>query len=493
MSNDDEKAKASEPGAWPAEPWKAHAPNQPLEMSGFGTEAGAPADETPTPPVWAPPQPQSGEWQQPSAWPRPPAPPVWPPQPQGWPPQPQGWQQPAPSWPPQPQPSWPPQPAPSWPPDTSMGSLTPRRSSSWYSQILALVAACLIAFSGGMVFDHLVFPTQSTAGPNTGATGTYSPLQGSSLYDEALQIVRADYVGRANVTDQQLLYGSIKGMVQALGDTGHSVFLTPEEYQAFQTSLSGQVAGIGVFISSTGELKVNRVLPGSPAEAGGIKAGDLITAVDGVSAADWTYTQLASKIRGKAGTSVKVTVVHAGSTTPVDITMIRANVNVPLVSWGMVPGTKIADIALAEFSDGASKELLAAIEAAKAAGATSIIFDLRGNPGGYASEAQQVASEFLKSGNVYLTEDANGRRTEVPVDTSQTRTDLPMVVLVDHDSASSSEIVAGALQDAGRAKVVGVATVGTGTVLQKYVLSDGSALFLGVEYWLTPNGRRSSA
>jgi carboxyl-terminal processing protease len=174
----------------------------------------------------------------------------------------------------------------------------------------------------------------------------------------------------------------------------------------------------------------------------------------------------------------------------VDITLTRANIDVPLTEWGMVPGTKIADIVLTEFSTGAADQVQTDIADAQKAGATSIILDLRGNPGGYAEEAQAVASEFLSSGIVYIQQDANGNNTDVGVDTSRTHTDLPMVVLVNHESASSAEIVAGALQDSGRARIVGVSTFGTGTVLQTFNLSDGSVIILGTSWWLTPHGHK---
>jgi carboxyl-terminal processing protease len=232
------------------------------------------------------------------------------------------------------------------------------------------------------------------------------------------------------------------------------------------------------------------VIPGAPAAAAGVKAGDFITAVDGVSTSTMTFDQLGSKIRGSAGTQVTITVIHLGTTSPVDLTMTRANVTVPLATWAMVPGTHVADIALSEFSTGAADQLQTDITAATSAGATSIILDLRGNPGGYAAEAQDVASEFLTSGVVYIQQDAKGNNTSIDVNTGRTHTNVPLVVLVDHDSASSSEIVAGALQDHGRAKIVGVNTFGTGTVLEPFQLSDGSVIILGTAWWLTPNGHR---
>jgi len=368
------------------------------------------------------------------------------------------------------------------------GDVAARRRSR-LPGFLAVIAACLIAFSGGMVVDHTFYPaTVSSSGQPASAP---SAFPGLALYDEALQIVKDHFVGRASVTDQQLLYGAISGMVDALGDTGHSTFLTPSEYAAFEASLSADVAGIGVVISGNNNaFTVVKVIAGSPAAGGGMKVGDTITAVNGTSTAGLSIDALSTLIRGKAGTKVTVTVLHLGSTTPVDITMTRANVTVPLAEWGMVPGTHVADIALAEFSTGAADQLWTDITAAQKAGATSLILDLRGNPGGYASEAQEVASEFLSSGVVYIQQDASGNDTDVKVDTSRPHTNLPLVVLVDHDSASSAEIVAGALQDNNRARIVGVPTFGTATVLQEFKLSDGSVIILGTSWWLTPDGHK---
>jgi carboxyl-terminal processing protease len=359
-------------------------------------------------------------------------------------------------------------------------------------QILILIAACLLSFSGGLVVDHVAF------GPGTSATsaqstdnGSGSSLQGSGLYEEALQVIRENFVGRSSLTDQQLLYGSIRGLVDSLGDTGHSVFLTPDEYQALQRSLGATVVGIGVVMSNSGgSLTIDKVVAGSPAATAGLKPGDLITAVDGVSTTGMTIDQVGPRIRGPEGTTVKITVVRSGSATPLDFTITRAQIAVPLVEWGIVPGTHVADIALAQFDSGASDQLKTAMNAATTAGATSIVLDLRSNPGGYASEATSVASQFLTDGVVYIEQDASGNNNSIRVDTSQPHTNLPLVVLVDHNSASSSEIVAGALQDSGRAKVVGVATFGTGTVLQQFQLSDGSVVILGTKYWLTPSGHK---
>jgi carboxyl-terminal processing protease len=476
------QAPAPGPQAQPAFP--GHAPGAAVPPSwGPGPDAG-PSWQGPS--GWQQPPP----WQQPQQWQQP----VW--RQQGWQGgqwQQAGWQQPGPQpgWPPSPQgqiPGLTPQPMPWRPPADSASSGT--RRPSRLPLILSVIAACLISFSGGMVFDHFVVaPTTTVTAQPTADTGTAASMP--ALYQQAQQIIKKYFVGRDSVTDQQLLYGALRGMVEALGDTGHSVFLTPSEYQAYQASLSATVAGIGVLMSdNSGALVITKVLAGTPAAAVGIKAGDQITAVDGVSTSGWTLDQLGSKVRGAPGTIVKITVTRAGASAPIDFTITRAQVSVPLVGWGMIPGTGIADIVLVEFSTGASDQVAAAIATAKKAGATSIILDLRGNPGGYASEAVDVASQFIASGTVYVEEDANGKQTKVNVNPQVTSNGLPMTVVVDHGSASSSEIVAGALQDRGRAKIVGVATYGTGTVLQKFTLDDGSVIFLGTADWLTPNGHR---
>ena len=156
----------------------------------------------------------------------------------------------------------------------------------------------------------------------------------------------------------------------------------------------------------------------------------------------------------------------------------------------MVPGTRTALIRLDQFSSGAADDVMAVLKEIRAAGADRIVLDLRGNPGGYVNEADAIASQFLKSGLVFIERDAERQGDTHDVAAGRLATDLPLVVLVDAGTASSSEIVSGALQDAGRAQIVGVKTYGTGTVLGEFALSDGSALRVGTVEWLTPEGRQ---
>jgi carboxyl-terminal processing protease len=246
--------------------------------------------------------------------------------------------------------------------------------------------------------------------------------------------------------------------------------------------------GVGAVLDMQNNVAtVVRVIPGSPAEKAGLRAGESIVRVDGASVSGATLDQVVAKVRGPAGTSVTLGLQDPDGSSR-DLTIVRAQLDIPLVSWAMAPGTKDAVIRLESFSTGASKDTVAAIKAARAAGAVGIVLDLRANPGGYVNEAVDVASQFVASGVVYISEDRSGTPVPHEVAGGGIATDIPLVVLVDGETASAAEIVTGAIQDAGRAKVVGETTYGTGTVVGTFPLSDGSAVTIGTERWLTPKG-----
>jgi carboxyl-terminal processing protease len=310
------------------------------------------------------------------------------------------------------------------------------------------------------------------------------------IFWQALELIRHNYVGRADVTDQQLTYGAIRGMMEALGDTGHSVFLTPEQVQAEQHALGGNVVGIGVLLGQrSGAVVILSVVDGGPAQQAGLRAGDQISAIDGQDVSTLTPDDIALRVRGDAGTTVKLTISRPSTGETLDFTIVRAEVRFPAASWALVPGTDIGLLRLIEFSTGSADDLKAARDAAVAAGAHSLILDLRGNPGGYVDQAVDVASLFLHGKTVYIRELADGERIPVATNNDIPSTDLPMVLLVDENTASSAEIVAGAIASAGRGEIIGQTTFGTGTVLLGYDLADGSAIRLAFERWLTPDGQ----
>lgn len=309
------------------------------------------------------------------------------------------------------------------------------------------------------------------------------------LFWEALRLVKEHYVDRDALGDQNLTYGAIRGMVDALGDTGHSIFLTPQDLAAERDALEGRLTGIGAFLGErAGRPVIISVISGGPAARAGLRAGDIIEAVDGRSTERLRPEQIAARVRGEAGTQVTLTVLHRGATEAVDVTVTRERFEVPAVTWTMVPGTTIADIRLIQFSSSAEEAVTDGLRQALDQGATGIVLDLRGNPGGLVEEAVGIASQFLREGVVYRRQDTSGATAPVEVRPGGIAHDIPLVVLVDQGSASSSEILAGAIQGNDRGPVIGTQTFGTGTVLNTFELSDGSAVRVGVERWLTPDG-----
>ncbi len=353
--------------------------------------------------------------------------------------------------------------------------------------------ALVVTFSAGIGVGRLVAPfgaaTGTTSNPASGPAPS-APTE-FGLIKEAWDTVHEKYVARDELNDQELIYGAIEGMTEAVGDTGHTDFMTPEEREERNDALSGSYVGIGVRIDETDEglPRVTSVFAASPAEAAGLKPDDVIVEVDGQQTIDHSIDEVAGWVRGEAGTTVELKIRRSDGTEQT-LSIVRADVPIEPVTWALVPGSKTALIRLEQFSTGAADDMVKALKDARAAGADRIVLDLRGNPGGYVNEAVGVASQFLSSGLVYIERNAEGDRTEHPVSPDGVATDLPVVVLVDGTTASSSEIVSGALQDAGRAKIVGETTFGTGTVLGEFVLSDGSSLRIGTVEWLTPEGRR---
>jgi carboxyl-terminal processing protease len=357
----------------------------------------------------------------------------------------------------------------------------------WFGLIILIVISVLLvgSFSAGVWVDRQVLAIGSTSVnvPN----GT---TQSFDLISQAWNIIRDNYVDRANVANKQLAYGAISGMVDSLGDTGHSRFLSPEMVTAEHDMTSGQFEGIGVEVQmKDGHVVVVAPIDGTPAQKAGIHAGQIFMKVDGKDVSSMSLSDIVSLVLGPAGTHVKVTLMDPTSGESQTYDLVRARIHVNSVTWSMLPGTTIAQIRIADFSQGTTDELKKALGDIQTQNATGLILDLRNDPGGLLSEAIGVTSQFLGQGNVLLEKDAQGNTTPIPIESGGVALDIPMVVLINQGTASAAEIVAGALQDAQRAQLVGETTFGTGTVLSEFNLSDNSALLLATVEWLTPNGR----
>jgi len=356
---------------------------------------------------------------------------------------------------------------------------------------IAILMICLFAigFVAGRIFQT-----------NKGAiTNVFSGKADVSfqLYWDVWDLMHNKYVDSSKVDDQNMLYGSIKGMVDSFGDAA-TVFLDPTETEAFNEASEGKLfQGIGAELGYDSDKNIIVVTPleGSPAKAAGIKVGDHILSIDGVDiTTDQTIYDVVAKIRGESGTKVKLEILHDGAATPIELEITRSEITVPSMSVSYVGTDK--DIALFKvnrFTDSSYSEWQKnwddSVESILNSGVKKMILDLRGNPGGYFDAAIYAADDFIDTGKVLAKEqDSDGKVEEFNSTKGGKLVDMEVVVLVDGGSASASEILSGALQQSGRATIIGDKTYGKGTAQSVLNLSDGSTLHVTILKWLLPDG-----
>ncbi|MCX6812041.1 MAG: S41 family peptidase [Candidatus Berkelbacteria bacterium] len=310
-----------------------------------------------------------------------------------------------------------------------------------------------------------------------------------SLFWQAWNKVRQMYVGDSD--PQKMVFGAISGMVAALGDP-YTDFFDPTTNQQFSSDLSGQFEGIGAeLIMKDGAITVVAPLSGSPAEKAGIKAKDIISEIDGTSTAEMTVDDAVGKIRGTAGTEVKLKIIRANETAPLDFTITRAKIQIDSVTYQQinVSGKKIGLLKVNQFGDDTQTLAEKYAKQIKSDDDTGVILDLRNNPGGYLDGAVSFANLFLTKGKVVVSEvDKNGQKQEYKTDTDPVLGNIPLVVLVNGGSASAAEIVTGAFKDFARAETIGEKTFGKGSVQAVEPLAGGAALKVTIAKWLTPLG-----
>ncbi len=335
---------------------------------------------------------------------------------------------------------------------------------------LLLVVSLALSFGAGCVFSRQT-----------------APSQGMDVIEQAWGFIFSDYVDREKLDTTTLSQAAIKGMVEALDDP-YTSYLDAETYQLSLSSLEGKFEGIGTHIAIRNEqLTIIAPIADSPAARAGIKAGDIVLEIDGRSTSGMSLDEAALTIRGPKGTSVTLLVLHQGETEPVEIEIVRAEIEVSSVRFEM--REDIAYIRITQFSVRTDEELYPVLQSITQEAATGIILDLRSNPGGPLETAVDVASHFLKEGVVVNVVDNEGNRTIHEVRPDALATDLPLIILVDGYSASGSEVLVGALQDYERATIAGTKTFGKGSVNILRQLKDGSGLYITSGRWLTPNGR----
>jgi carboxyl-terminal processing protease len=342
-----------------------------------------------------------------------------------------------------------------------------------------------ILYAAGLA---LAFALGAIVSPVTTLAQTARPEL--AAFWKAWDLAHEKFVYRDALVPEKMVQGAIRGMIDALGDDGHTRYLSPDDVKLERSSQRGRYDGIGAEVNIRGGRPIIVApIEGSPAERAGLRAGDAVIAVDGQDVSSVSLSELVEKVRGPRGSTVVLTVVRPNESTGVDVPIQRGEIRVTAVTWTMVPGVPVAHIRINRFAATTTEELKTAIAGARAGGAEALVLDLRNNPGGLLNQAVSSVSQFLGDGDVLLEEGADGQRKSYPVQAGGLAVDLPMVVVINGGSASASEIFAGAMQDYGRAKVVGEKSFGTGTVLSPQDLPDGSQLYLGVAQWLTPKGR----
>jgi carboxyl-terminal processing protease len=313
-----------------------------------------------------------------------------------------------------------------------------------------------------------------------------SPYRGLGIVGQVWDIIFQDYVDKDQLDAEALAQGAVRGMVEALDDP-YTAYLDAAAYELSQKSLEGKFEGIGAHVAAEdGQVVVISPVADSPADRAGIRAGDVILEVDGRSTEGLSLVEVVLLVRGPKGTAVSLLILHEGDTEPELIEIVRAEVELPSVRFEM--RGEIAYINITTFSERTAEELSPVLEEVDQQ-AQGIILDLRSNAGGLLDSVIAVASFFLEEGIVVDIVDNEGNHFAYPVEPGGLTTGLPLVVLVDEYSASGSEVLAGALQDYGRAVIAGKKTFGKGSANTMHELKDGSALYITYARWFTPEGR----
>jgi carboxyl-terminal processing protease len=312
-----------------------------------------------------------------------------------------------------------------------------------------------------------------------------------SLVQEVMRQLRDHYIDPAVLEPQKLVLGAAAGLTRAVGDP-YTVFMDPAENKEFVQSLEGTLKGIGAELTMEESfVKVVAPLKNSPAARAGILPGDVITAVDGQLIEGLSLADVVMRIRGREGTSVTLTIFRKNQPDPLKFTIVREAIHIPSVESRIIATDRgpVGYVALNQFGSGSINEVRAAIRSFEREKLRGLVLDLRYNGGGYLDGAVDLASLFLKKGNVVTVETRGKEKEDRPVSGAPILPDLPLVVLINQGSASASEIAAGALQDWKRATILGMKSYGKGTVQEIIDLPGGSSLRVTIAKWLTPKGR----
>jgi carboxyl-terminal processing protease len=351
-------------------------------------------------------------------------------------------------------------------------------------RLISVIPVISLVFGVGFLAGSASHPAVvAQAGQSDNRESLFEPFW------EAWDAVHDRYVDP--IDDTVLMQGAIAGMVAALGDR-HSSYMEPQLFESLTSELSGVFEGIGATVkkdTSTGGLEVISTIKDAPARAAGLRTGDIIMTVEGKDITQLPEMQIIGKVRGPAGTTVKLGLIRKGEKDIIELTITRARIEIPTVETAMYEG-KIGYIKLAEFTETASRDFARGLRALDANNLNGLVFDLRDDPGGGLQTAINIASQFVKSGPIVIERGRDGSRDVIYRSTGRTLApDVPLVILINRASASASELVAGALLDRGRAILVGEKSFGKGSVQQWSSLSNGGGLRITIAHFFTPTNR----
>ena len=307
---------------------------------------------------------------------------------------------------------------------------------------------------------------------------------------EAFQFINDEYVDYSLIDHGEMSEQAIRGFIEALGDP-HMTYISPEQMRMSRDDLAGEFFGIGATVAQAPDGKgviIQAPMENSPAMKAGIKPGDRILAVDGVDATTWTVSEAVLVIRGEEGVPVILTILHVGDVDPVDIEVIRGRVKLESVFTRMIPDTPYGEMDIRTFTDETPGEIREHMTDLLSQGAEGVVIDLRNNPGGLLHATLDSASEFIPEGRLAYEQDRNGARRDFYAHGEANFENVPIVVLVNEWSGSGAELFAGAIQDHGRAVLIGVKTFGKGSVNITRTLSNGAGLNITIRRWYTPEG-----
>jgi len=358
---------------------------------------------------------------------------------------------------------------------------------------IQIVLAIFVLVGAGVVGGYLL--GYNARPSNQAATAQKANF---STFWNAWDVISNNFYG--DTTDQKRVEGAISGMVSSLGDP-YTLYLNPQDDKLFRSDLQGSFSGIGVeLVQKDGVLTTEGVLDGSPAQKAGIQPKDVITQIDGAKATDLSFADAVDKIRGEKGTTVTLTIMRSGVTNPLTIPVVRDTITVKSVTTDTLGANKdIAYIKMSQFGDDTTALFKAALQDAANSNKKGIIVDLRNNPGGFLTTAADTIGmvlpatitsdqKNLSDRIAVLERDKNGKETPYRATTAAITPDTPIVILVNGNSASASEIFAGALKDYKRATLVGTKTFGKGSVQNLIKLDNGGSIKVTIAKWFTPLG-----